>query len=133
LRRLGTDWIDLYQLHAPDPLTPIEETMRTRDDLVRAGKVRYIGRPLLAQTVAPLPSWAQPEIAWMNARHADRSRAAEPIGKRISGLVVTADAFDPAPQKDQERQNDAPLKSINPSGNAKRQRRPRRDAFVLRS
>jgi aryl-alcohol dehydrogenase-like predicted oxidoreductase len=43
LTRLGTDWIDLYQLHAPDPLTPIEETMRALDDLVRAGKVRYIG------------------------------------------------------------------------------------------
>lgn len=43
LRRLGTDWIDLYQLHYPDYLTPIEETLRALDDLVRAGKVRYIG------------------------------------------------------------------------------------------
>ena len=43
LRRLNTDWIDLYQQHQPDPLTPIEETLRAFDDLVRQGKVRYIG------------------------------------------------------------------------------------------
>jgi len=43
LRRLNTDWIDLYQQHQLDPLTPIEETLRAFDDLVRAGKVRYIG------------------------------------------------------------------------------------------
>ena len=43
LRRLDTDFIDLYQLHGPDPYTPVEETMRAMDDLVRQGKVRYIG------------------------------------------------------------------------------------------
>jgi len=43
LRRLDTDVIDLYQIHFPDPLTPIEETLRALDDLVTAGKVRYIG------------------------------------------------------------------------------------------
>lgn len=43
LRRLRTEWIDLYQVHQPDPLTPIEETLRALDDLVRSGKVRYIG------------------------------------------------------------------------------------------
>ncbi len=43
LRRLGTDYIDLYQIHFPDVKTPIEETMRALDDVVRAGKVRYIG------------------------------------------------------------------------------------------
>lgn len=43
LKRLKTDWIDLYQVHRADPLTPIEETLRALDDLVRAGKVRYIG------------------------------------------------------------------------------------------
>ena len=43
LRRLGTDHSDLYQLHEPDRTTPIEETLRALDDLVRAGKVRYIG------------------------------------------------------------------------------------------
>ena len=43
LRRLGTDYIDLYQLHGFDALTPVEETLQTLDDLVRAGKIRYIG------------------------------------------------------------------------------------------
>lgn len=43
LRRLGTDWIDLYQFHTPDPETPIEETLSALDDLVREGKVRYVG------------------------------------------------------------------------------------------
>ena len=43
LRRLRTDWIDLYQLHRPDAATPIEETLRALDDLERAGKVRHIG------------------------------------------------------------------------------------------
>jgi aryl-alcohol dehydrogenase-like predicted oxidoreductase len=43
LKRLGTDYIDLYQMHAFDALTPVDETLRALDDLVAAGKVRYIG------------------------------------------------------------------------------------------
>ena len=43
LTRLGTDYIDLYQMHSPDPETPIEETLSTLNDLVREGKVRYVG------------------------------------------------------------------------------------------
>lgn len=43
LKRLQTDYIDLYQIHEPDPDTPIEETLRSLDDLVRSGKIRYIG------------------------------------------------------------------------------------------
>lgn len=43
LQRLGTDWIDLYICHRPDPVTPLEETLRALDDTVRAGKVRYLG------------------------------------------------------------------------------------------
>jgi aryl-alcohol dehydrogenase-like predicted oxidoreductase len=50
LARLKTDWIDLYQLHKPDPRTPLAETLRALDDLVRAGKVRYIG-------VSNMPAW----------------------------------------------------------------------------
>jgi aryl-alcohol dehydrogenase-like predicted oxidoreductase len=57
LRRLKTDWIDLYQLHRPDPLTPIEETLRALDDLVRAGKVRYIG-------CSNLPAWQVVDALW---------------------------------------------------------------------
>ncbi|MFF4776374.1 aldo/keto reductase [Microtetraspora fusca] len=48
LRRLRTDWIDLYQLHFPDPATPMEETLAALTELVREGKVRYIGSSNLA-------------------------------------------------------------------------------------
>jgi aryl-alcohol dehydrogenase-like predicted oxidoreductase len=57
LRRLQTDWIDLYQLHVPDPHTPIEETLRALDDLVHQGKVRYIGCSNLA-------AWQLVEAQW---------------------------------------------------------------------
>src|SRR5579872_1525025 len=50
LRRLSTDYIDLYQLHYPDPLTPAEETLHTLDQLVRQGKIRYFG-------VSNMPAW----------------------------------------------------------------------------
>jgi len=43
LRRLGTDYVDLWQLHAPDPLTPMDETLAAMDDAVRTGRVRYLG------------------------------------------------------------------------------------------
>jgi len=43
LKRLQTDYVDLYQCHVPDPFTPVSETFRTLDELVRVGKVRYIG------------------------------------------------------------------------------------------
>jgi aryl-alcohol dehydrogenase-like predicted oxidoreductase len=48
LRRLRTDYIDLYQLHTPDPLTPIEETIAALDELVTEGKVRYLGHSNLS-------------------------------------------------------------------------------------
>jgi len=48
LKRLNTDYIDLYQIHSYDPLTPLDETLRALDDLVRSGKVRYIGASNLA-------------------------------------------------------------------------------------
>ena len=57
LRRLRTDWIDLYQMHQTDPRTPIEETLRALDDLVRQGKVRYIG-------CSNFPAWQLVEAAW---------------------------------------------------------------------
>jgi 1-deoxyxylulose-5-phosphate synthase len=43
LRRLGTDYVDLYQVHAPDPETPIDETLRALDSIIQSGKARYIG------------------------------------------------------------------------------------------
>src|SRR5690606_27338748 len=58
LTRLNTDYIDLYQVHRPDPNTPDEETMRALDDLVRSGKVRYIG-------VSNYPGWRIAHCAWI--------------------------------------------------------------------
>nr|WP_203433230.1 aldo/keto reductase [Jiangella asiatica] len=58
LRRLGTDWIDLYQLHAPDPKTPIEETLTALTELIDEGKVRYVGSSNLA-------GWQVVEAAWV--------------------------------------------------------------------
>ena len=57
LRRLGTDWIDLYQLHTPDPKTPIAETLAALDELVREGKVRYIGSSNFAGWQAVDADW----------------------------------------------------------------------------
>jgi aryl-alcohol dehydrogenase-like predicted oxidoreductase len=57
LRRLGTDYIDLYQIHFPQPTTPIEETLRAMDDLVRSGKVRYIG-------CSNFSAWQAVEAQW---------------------------------------------------------------------
>jgi aryl-alcohol dehydrogenase-like predicted oxidoreductase len=48
LKRLGTDWVDLYQIHGFDAVTPLDETLRALDDVVRAGKVRYVGCSNLA-------------------------------------------------------------------------------------
>ena len=59
LRRLQTDYIDLYQLHRPDPDTPIEETLRALDDLVRQGKLRYIG-------TSTFPAWELVESYWVS-------------------------------------------------------------------
>ena len=57
LKRLRTDWIDLYQLHRPDPLTPIEETLRALDELVQRGLVRYVG-------CSNLPAWQVVDAQW---------------------------------------------------------------------
>lgn len=61
LRRLQTDYIDLYQIHRPDPDTPIEETLRALDDLVHSGKVRYIGSSTFA-------AWELVESYWVSDR-----------------------------------------------------------------
>jgi aryl-alcohol dehydrogenase-like predicted oxidoreductase len=78
LRRLGTDWIDLYQLHEPDPNTPIEETLAALTEIVAEGKVRYIGSSNLAGWEAIDAEWtartsgfeafisAQNEYSWLN-------------------------------------------------------------------
>ena len=59
LRRLNTDWIDLYQVHTPDQKTPLDETLRTLDDLVRQGKIRYFG-------CSNYPAWQVVEARWIS-------------------------------------------------------------------
>jgi len=59
LKRLKTDWIDLYQLHTPDAKTPMEETLRALDDLIRQGKVRYIG-------CSNVPAWGVADAHWIS-------------------------------------------------------------------
>jgi aryl-alcohol dehydrogenase-like predicted oxidoreductase len=61
LRRLGTDWIDLYQIHRPQSAVPIDETLRALDDLVRSGKVRYIGTSTFAAWQVVESLWASKE------------------------------------------------------------------------
>jgi aryl-alcohol dehydrogenase-like predicted oxidoreductase len=58
LRRLGTDWIDLYQLHVPDEVTPIEETLAALSELVAEGKVRYLGSSQFAGWQVVDADWA---------------------------------------------------------------------------
>ena len=97
LRRLQTDYIDLYWLHFWDPHTPIEETMRALDDLVRAGKVRYIGlsdtpawKVAQAQTQALLRGWTplvaiQIEYSLMERSHeAEMLPMCEELGLHIA-------------------------------------------------
>jgi aryl-alcohol dehydrogenase-like predicted oxidoreductase len=57
LERLGTDWIDLFQLHRPQSDIPIDETLRALDDLIRAGKIRYVGTSMF-------PAWKIVESLW---------------------------------------------------------------------
>jgi aryl-alcohol dehydrogenase-like predicted oxidoreductase len=62
LKRLQTHWIDLYQLHFPDPRAPMEETLRALDDLVREGKVRFIG-------CSNVPAWQVADAHWIAKCH----------------------------------------------------------------
>jgi aryl-alcohol dehydrogenase-like predicted oxidoreductase len=62
LRRLGTDYIDLYQQHRPDPSTPMEETMRALDDLISMGKVRYLGN-------SNFSGWQIADADWTSRHH----------------------------------------------------------------
>ncbi|MET0866141.1 MAG: aldo/keto reductase [Nakamurella sp.] len=71
LRRLRTDWIDLYQMHRPDPATPLEETLSALDDLVRAGKVRYLGN-------SNFHGWQVADADWVaRSRNLDRFISAQ--------------------------------------------------------
>ncbi len=83
LRRLKTDWIDLYQVHFPDPAAPIDETLRALDDLVRSGKVRYVG-------CSNFPAWQVADAMWMaHDRHLTPFISCQ---DELSMLVRKADA-----------------------------------------
>jgi aryl-alcohol dehydrogenase-like predicted oxidoreductase len=98
LRRLGTDWLDLYQIHGYDPLTPLDETLRALDDLVRTGKVRYIGCSNLAawqiakaNGLAALHGWSRFESlqAYYTVASRDLERELVPVlADQQMGLMV---------------------------------------------
>ena len=86
LRRLGTDYIDLYQIHRPDWLTSVEDTLRALDDLVRAGKVRYIG-------CSNLPAWyLMKALAVSREQHLERFRCTQSFyslaGRDLEGDTI---------------------------------------------
>jgi aryl-alcohol dehydrogenase-like predicted oxidoreductase len=81
LRRLGTDWIDLFQLHRPDPGTPIEETLAGLDDLVRAGTIRYAG-------VCNLAGWQLADTVWK----ARTSHLGQPVTAQSQYSLLERDA-----------------------------------------
>ncbi|HEX9440768.1 MAG TPA: aldo/keto reductase, partial [Roseiflexaceae bacterium] len=62
LRRLGVDHLDMYLIHEPDPTTPLDETLRTLDDLVHQGKVRYIG-------ASNMPAWLMTKALWISDKY----------------------------------------------------------------
>jgi aryl-alcohol dehydrogenase-like predicted oxidoreductase len=88
LRRLRTDWIDLYQMHRPDDATPIDETLSALDDLVREGKVRYIGS-------SNFRGWQVADAEWTSrTRHLERFVSAQNeynwLRRGIEGDLVPA-------------------------------------------
>ena len=88
LRRLGTDYIDLYQMHRPDPLTPIDETLRALDDLVRAGKVRYIGNSNFAGWQIADADWTSRTNGW--ARMVSAQNQYSLLERRVENEVIPA-------------------------------------------
>ena len=131
LARLRTDWIDLYQLHKPDPDTPIEETLRALDDLVRQGKVRYVGCSNLA-------AWSVADAAW-TSRHLGlvpvrvRAGRVQPAGARpraraLAGALRVRPrpaALLPARQRAADRQVPARGRRCRPARGWTRARRGR--------
>ncbi len=76
LRRLGTDYIDLYQLHRPDPGTPVEETLGAMSELVTEGKVLYLGSSNFA-------AWQVADADWVA-----RTRGSEPVRQRAERVLA---------------------------------------------
>lgn len=89
LKRLNTDYIDLYQIHGFDPVTPLDETLRALDDLVRQGKVRYIGASNLAawQLMKALSYSEQHNLARFESLQAYYTIAGRDLEREIVPLV----------------------------------------------
>jgi aryl-alcohol dehydrogenase-like predicted oxidoreductase len=88
LKRLGTDYIDLYQIHQPDPETPQSETLAALDDLIRAGKVRYIGSSNFA-------GWQVADADWISrtagiARYVSAQNQYNLLDRRVERELVPA-------------------------------------------
>ena len=88
LKRLGTDYIDVYQIHQPDPETPQEETLAALDDLVRAGKVRYLGN-------SNFSGWEVADAAWISrtrgsARYVSAQNQYNLLDRRIERDLLPA-------------------------------------------
>jgi aryl-alcohol dehydrogenase-like predicted oxidoreductase len=77
-RRLGTDYIDLYYAHFPDPHTPLEQTLSVYDDLVRQGKLRYVA-------LSNHPAWQVTHALWIAD---DRRLAAAPVGVQVKYNLI---------------------------------------------
>ena len=77
LRRLGTDYIDLYYAHDPDPDTPLEQTLAAYDDLVRQGKIRYFG-------LSNHPAWQVTQALWI----ADDRRLQSPVAAQVKYNLI---------------------------------------------
>ena len=88
----GMDYVDLYQFHAPDDDTPIEESLRALEDLVRSGRVRYVGfsnfdhQPALA-----VEDWLRAELATNRGRDARAAGSDAGAGSRVGNLIVSRD------------------------------------------
>ena len=92
LRRLGTDHIDLYQIHRWDPDTPVEETMEALHDCVRAGKVRYLGMSEAAPVIA-LQRYSRARFLFTS----QYERTAGSVGKALDGVEIGLLADDGTP------------------------------------
>ena len=77
LRRLGTDYIDLYYAHDPDPDTPLEQTLATYDDLIHQGKIRYVG-------LSNHPAWQVVHALWI----ADGRRLNAPVAAQVKYNLI---------------------------------------------
>ena len=90
LRRLGTDWIDLYQVHRPDPSTDIDETLGALSDLIRAGKVRAIGASTksVAGGLAAIERGSDVVMVTLNPDHLDEIPVIESARRAGVGVLV---------------------------------------------